>query len=78
MSELSALDAAAQRMRALLAHVGLPGQCKGCAARIIWVRHIDSGRNTPYDGDGTNHFITCPEAAKFKREKANATNRKGP
>jgi hypothetical protein len=62
------LDEQRERMAALLKHVGEPGRCKGCSAAITWVRHLDSGRNTPYDIDGLNHFASCPEAAQFKRK----------
>lgn len=57
-----------ERMAALLKHVGEPGRCKGCSAAITWVRHLDSGRTTPYDIDGLNHFASCPEAKQFKKK----------
>lgn len=61
------------RMRELLKHVGLEAVCRGarCGKRIVMVRHHDTGRLTPYDFDGTNHFITCVDAPLFKTKGAN-------
>jgi len=56
-------------LQALMKHVGRPDLCKGCGAQIIFIRHLDSGRFTPYELDGTNHFINCPDAPQFKRKK---------
>jgi hypothetical protein len=45
---------------ALMTAIGAdPAQCKGCKQRIYFIRHAN-GKATPYDADGTNHFITCP------------------
>ena len=57
-------------IQALLKHVGTPGSCKGCGARILWVYHKDTSRNTPYDSDGVSHFATCPQAAEFRKRKS--------
>lgn len=55
-------------IRDLLRNAGEEAQCRGrsCGRRIWWVVHRN-GRRTPYDENGTNHFITCPEAASFRR-----------
>ena len=66
---VKALDASQQRMSALLRNVGEPGACRGCRAAITWVRHA-GGQLAPYDSDGTNHFVTCPNASEFKKKKA--------
>lgn len=63
------LDTALGRIRDLLRHAGSAGHCRGCGAPIFWVRHIDSGRNAPYNFDGSNHFATCPGADQFRKEK---------
>lgn len=63
------LKAAQQVATALLKHVSTPGNCKGCAAPIRWVRHVDTGRITPYDLDGVNHFSVCPNREQFKKPK---------
>jgi hypothetical protein len=56
-----------RNITALLKAIGAdPGQCKGCPAPVLWVRHAN-GKLTPYDRDGTNHFITCPNARQFKK-----------
>lgn len=44
---------------------GDPVKCKLCPAPIVFVVHRN-GRKTPYDLDGTNHFITCPFRDRFK------------
>lgn len=49
----------------LLRNIGDPGKCKLCPAAIMWVLHRN-GRKTPYDLDGTNHFVTCPFRDRFK------------
>jgi hypothetical protein len=58
------------RMANLLRNVGTPGTCTGatCRADVHWLVHIN-GRRTPYDADGTNHFIKCPDREQFKRRK---------
>ena len=50
----------------LLGNVAEGNFCKGCHAQIYWLKH-KNGVKTPYDADGTNHFITCPKRAEFKR-----------
>jgi hypothetical protein len=52
--------------------VGLEAVCRGarCGKRIVMVRHHDTGRLTPYDFDGVNHFITCVDAPLFKNKGA--------
>ncbi len=63
------LAAAKQVAAALLMHVSTTGVCKGCGAPIRWVHHVDTGKHTPYDLDGVNHFVTCPDRVKFKKPK---------
>lgn len=59
-----------ERLRMLMANVGDPGTCRGCAQSIRWITHRN-GKKTPYDAGGetvgTNHFITCPRREQFKR-----------
>lgn len=62
---------AERRARDLVRLTGRPGQCRGCGAEIMWLAHTprEPGRNptmTPYDEDGTNHFITCPKREEFR------------
>jgi hypothetical protein len=49
----------------LLKNIGTPGACRGCLREITWVRHAN-GKTAPYDPSGLNHFISCPEAGRFK------------
>lgn len=54
------------RAASLVKNMGEPGSCRACRSAIFWLTHRN-GRRTPYDPDGTNHFITCPEAESFRR-----------
>lgn len=54
-----------QRITELVRHAGDAAWCSGCRSPIYWIEHR-SGNRAPYDPDGVNHFVTCPEAAKFK------------
>lgn len=58
-------------LEALLKHAGVMSQCGGlnCRADIWWIRHLDTGKNVPYNLDGTNHFSTCINRDQFKRAK---------
>jgi hypothetical protein len=72
MTEAAAeLENTRKRLAMLLNAVGVPGSCLGpnCHADVLWVVHIN-GRRTPYDPDGTNHFITCPDRELFKRRRS--------
>lgn len=44
-------------------------RCRGCGQLIAWARTA-SGRSAPLDRDGTSHFATCPDAARFRRSQA--------
>jgi hypothetical protein len=63
------LAAAKQVASALLMHVSTTGTCKGCGEPIRWVHHVDTGKHTPYNLDGINHFVTCPDRVKFKKKE---------
>jgi hypothetical protein len=43
-------------------------RCRGCRQLIAWAR-TPAGRTAPLDRDGTSHFATCPDAAKFRRSR---------
>lgn len=60
------LAEARKRMAELLRHTGEPGICRGCSAEIFWVIHRNR-KPTPYDQDGTNHFVTCRNRELFRR-----------
>ena len=59
-----------KRITLLLNAVGMPGACSSsnCRADILWVVHTN-GRRAPYDADGQNHFITCPDREMFKQRR---------
>jgi hypothetical protein len=63
------LETAKQVTKALLMHVSTTGTCKGCGNPIRWVQHLDNGKMAPYDLDGVNHFVTCPDRMKFKKKE---------
>jgi hypothetical protein len=43
--------------------------CKACGVQLAFVRH-HNGRLAPYTIDGVNHFIACPKAEDFRKQKA--------
>jgi hypothetical protein len=61
-------------IKILLHAAGEESTCRGCPTTIWWVHHLN-GKTTPYDVDGTNHFVTCPASRNFR--KAPATTGKG-
>lgn len=60
-------DRLRKNMADLLSRVGQGGRCRGCHAAIWWVVHLNNAR-TPYDQDGTNHFVTCPKRDDFHKK----------
>jgi hypothetical protein len=44
------------------------GECRGCGAPIAWAR-TPTGRQAPLEREGINHFASCPEADRFRRER---------
>lgn len=46
------------------------GLCSGpnCGKEFLWVVH-KNGRRTPYDFDGTPHFVTCPDRDLFQQHR---------
>ena len=62
------LKASQHAMKTLLGLIGDKGVCAGCKAEIYWVVHRN-GKRTPYTPVGLNHFIDCPEAARFGHKK---------
>ena len=62
----SCIQAQEAAMLRLLSLAGDSGHCEGCGSQVFWVRHRN-GRITPYTPQGLNHFINCPQAARFKR-----------
>lgn len=64
--EANALEDKARNLDALLRQVGEPGTCRGCAAPIYWVVHLN-GKRAPYTPEGLNHFADCPAQAQFRR-----------
>jgi len=70
-----ALEQARKNMAALLGHAGKPDRCRGrnCRQEIWFIWHFRTGRWTPYNADGTNHYTTCVDREEFhKRRQTNA------
>lgn len=60
------VKAQSEAMKRLLDLIGTPAKCRGCEAPIYWLKHLN-GKSVPYESSGLNHFISCPESARFKR-----------
>jgi len=66
-------DDCATRIRELLERTAEARRpCKACSTELFFVRHAN-GKLTPYTSDGVNHFVNCPEAARFKKPKGATT-----
>ena len=66
MPELPTIE---KRMASLLQAVAVEVRpCKACKTQLAMVRHRN-GKLTPYTMDGTNHFINCPHAEEFRKQK---------
>lgn len=60
------VEAQARAMKEMLNNVGQQGLCRGCSAPGYWVTHYN-GKATFYTPAGLNHFVNCPNGARFKR-----------
>ena len=47
---------------------GVMPACRGCGASVTFVI-TKNGKRMPTDPDGTSHFATCAQAARFKKPK---------
>lgn len=62
-----------ERIAKILAESGeFSRPCRACGRPLTFVR-TPAGNLAPYEKDGTNHFLTCPEAEKFRRRSAPST-----
>lgn len=41
-------------------------RCRSCSALIVWCR-TPAEKRAPVNPDGTSHFATCPDAARWRR-----------
>jgi hypothetical protein len=65
-------EAYKDRLRKLLELVSEETRpCKACGTELFFVRHRN-GMRAPYTADGVNHFINCPSAEEFRKQKAAA------
>jgi hypothetical protein len=42
--------------------------CKLCGVTLYFIEH-KSGTHAPYTKEGINHFLNCPNAGEFRRQK---------
>lgn len=44
-------------------------RCSGplCGALILW-SYTPAGKRSPFDADGTPHWATCPDRARFTKK----------
>jgi len=63
------LERLKKQVRALLEKVADKGVCRACKAEVYWVRHLNSGKQVPYDATALNHFASCPFADEFRQQK---------
>lgn len=61
------LEVVRAHLKPLLTSAGGEGKCRGCGETIFWFHHKNKTKS-PYTSAGTNHFIDCPEAARFKKK----------
>jgi hypothetical protein len=59
------LEDVRERIREILKHAGVHSYCLTCGRPVVWMWHIDSGRNARYNPDGTIHL--CPEKENHGR-----------
>lgn len=62
------LAAQAAAMQRLLDYAGKKAQCDGpnCHAACFWVVHTN-GKRVLYTPAGLNHFVDCPDSARFRK-----------
>jgi hypothetical protein len=65
------IDTLRKTIRDLLENMGTKGICKGpnCQQEIVFLWHAPTRRLTPYNANGTNHFMTCIDRELFQRRK---------
>jgi len=56
----------AEHVKPLLTSVGDETTCKGCGAKIYFIKH-KNGKKAPYSVIGQSHFIDCSQAKQFKK-----------
>jgi hypothetical protein len=43
--------------------------CRSCGSQILW-SETANGKLAPFDPDGTNHFIACPQRREWRKQHA--------
>lgn len=66
MPDVPTIEARMESLLRLVAEEIRP--CARCKTVIAMVRH-KNGKLGPYTMDGVNHFINCPNAQDFRRQK---------
>ena len=57
-----------KKIERLLSWIGNATICKGCKAKIYWIK-TKNGRAMPINPDGEPHHATCPKVSDFRKEK---------
>lgn len=58
-----------QAIRAMLGVIaGSPARCRDCKTEI-WFVPTKAGRVTPYTEEAISHFVDCPAASQFRRNR---------
>lgn len=60
------LKPAEERIADMLKVLGQEGTCKGCGAKIWWVK-TKNDKPAPYTEAGINHFSDCPDKERFRK-----------
>lgn len=61
---IECLHALQRTVKEFLLRTSNLGTCSGCRATVYWTVHLN-GKRAPYDENGLNHFVSCPQAEKF-------------
>lgn len=40
--------------------------CRSCNAPVVW-GETPGGKRAPFDPDGTNHFVSCPDRRAWRK-----------
>lgn len=57
-----------KKIERLLRWMGDSDVCKGCGAKIYWIK-TKRGKNMPIDPDGEPHHATCPKVEDFRKKE---------
>jgi hypothetical protein len=44
------------------------GHCRSCKAKVFWLTNVKSSKRAPFNQDGVNHFVTCPDRDRWRKK----------